>query len=64
LRQVRNTSTGAGRRNFALLGFQASPHRASDKGAEHDRAARNIDLRRGLTNYDAMFKGKMHNLKR
>jgi len=26
-------STGAGRRNFALLGFQASPARASDKGS-------------------------------
>jgi hypothetical protein len=26
-------STGARRRNFALLGFQASPARASDKGS-------------------------------
>jgi len=26
-------STGAGRRNFALLVFQASPARASDKGS-------------------------------
>jgi hypothetical protein len=32
--------------------------------AENDTAARNIGLRQGLTNYDAMFKGKMHNLKR
>jgi hypothetical protein len=32
--------------------------------AEHDRAARNIGLRRGLTNYDVMFNGKMHNLRR
>jgi hypothetical protein len=31
--QKRFISTGAGRRNLALLGFQASPARASDKGS-------------------------------
>jgi len=65
LRQVRNTlfRRGQGEGTSLCWVFRLRPLVLLIRVAEHDRAARNIGLRLGLTNYDVMFNGKMHNLK-